>query len=70
MSVRRKVPLKKVKLVAKHEFPDPSQTYEEFIVRFPGVAKAWKALGKSGERGPLGRKSARPDNLAIAVGAM
>jgi 4-carboxymuconolactone decarboxylase len=50
--------------------PKPPKAYEEFVQRYPKLAKAWDALTEAGKEGPLDDKTARLVKLAIAIGAM
>jgi alkylhydroperoxidase/carboxymuconolactone decarboxylase family protein YurZ len=47
----------------------PPRRYEEFIERFPDLAKAWDSLHEAGAHGPLDARMQRLARLAVAMGA-
>ena len=49
--------------------PRPPHAYQEFIQRYPKIAKAWESLAEAGAEGPLDAKTRRLLKLAIAIGA-
>ena len=49
--------------------PDPPQTYQDFIARFPKLGQAWEKVNEAGE-GPLDEQQRRLVKLAVAIGAM
>lgn len=50
--------------------PQPPETYEAFLRRFPKLGLAWEVLAEAGREGPLDEKTARLVKLAVAVGAL
>jgi 4-carboxymuconolactone decarboxylase len=50
--------------------PQPPETYEAFLRRFPKLGRAWEELAEAGREGPLDEKTARLVKLAVAVGAL
>jgi alkylhydroperoxidase/carboxymuconolactone decarboxylase family protein YurZ len=50
--------------------PKPPDVYEEFVKRFPKLARAWEDLAEAGREGPLDSKTARLLKLAVAIGAL
>ncbi len=51
------------------EQPKPPQTFDDFVARFPDIAKAWEMVHDAGAKTHLDAKHARLVKLAIAVGA-
>ena len=49
--------------------PRPPHAYQDFILRFPDVARAWEMLGNAGKQGPLDERLRRLVKLAVAIGA-
>lgn len=49
--------------------PRPPHAYQEFIQRYPKVARAWELIADAGAEGPLDAKTCRLLKLAIAIGA-
>ncbi|MDX1630996.1 MAG: carboxymuconolactone decarboxylase family protein [Thermoanaerobaculia bacterium] len=52
------------------DFPEPPNTYTEFVGRFPKLGKAWSTIAEAGRSGPLDGKTRRLIKLAVAIGAM
>lgn len=52
------------------DFPEPPDTYTEFVGRFPKLGKAWSSIAEGGRSGPLDARTRRLIKLAVAVGAM
>ena len=50
--------------------PQPPDTYQAFVRRYPGIARAWEQLADAGRQGPLDARTARLVKLAVAVGAL
>lgn len=53
--------------------PEPlraPQRYRDFIVRFPGLSKAWEEINAAGRQGPLDARTQRLVKLGVAMGAM
>lgn len=48
----------------------PPQRYREFIVRFPGLSRAWETINEAGRKGPLDARTQRLVKLGVAMGAM
>jgi alkylhydroperoxidase/carboxymuconolactone decarboxylase family protein YurZ len=48
----------------------PPETYQQFIQRYPKLARAWEAAAEAGREGPLDEKTVRLVKLGIALGAM
>ena len=48
--------------------PQPPQTYQEFVRRFPKIGQAWEELAEAGRDGPLDDRTARLIKLAVAIG--
>jgi len=48
----------------------PPTAHQQFVRRFPRLAKAWDLVNEEGGAGPLDAKSQRLLKLAIAIGAM
>jgi alkylhydroperoxidase/carboxymuconolactone decarboxylase family protein YurZ len=50
--------------------PKPPKTYEEFVARFPDLARAWEAMGAAARAaGPIDDRTARLVKLGVAIGA-
>jgi alkylhydroperoxidase/carboxymuconolactone decarboxylase family protein YurZ len=49
--------------------PRPPHAYQEFIQRFPLIAKAWETVGQADQDGPLDARVRRLIKLAIAIGS-
>ncbi len=49
--------------------PKPPQAYSDFIARYPELGRAWDAIARAGEDGPLDERQARLVKLGIAIGA-
>jgi alkylhydroperoxidase/carboxymuconolactone decarboxylase family protein YurZ len=59
------MPAKKTSKAAK-----PPKTYDDFVARFPGVAKAWEAMGKAARSaGPIDDRAGRLVKLGVAIGS-
>jgi 4-carboxymuconolactone decarboxylase len=63
----KKLATKKTAVV---QISEPPKAYQNFVSRFPGLAKAWDATSDAGTKGPFNDKQVRLIKLAIAVGAM
>lgn len=50
--------------------PKPPRGYEEFVDRYPALAKAWDATTAAGNEGPLDAKTIRLIKIGIAMGAL
>jgi alkylhydroperoxidase/carboxymuconolactone decarboxylase family protein YurZ len=50
--------------------PQPPETYQDFIKRYPRLAQAWDLIGSAGKEGPLDERVIRLIKLAAAIGAM
>src|SRR5690349_24176941 len=50
--------------------PEPPETYQEFVRRFPKLAEAWRLAAEAGRDGPLDTPTLRLVKLAAAVGAL
>lgn len=50
--------------------PQPPETYEAFLKRFPKLGQAWESLAEAGRDGPLDAKAARLVKLAVSIGAL
>jgi len=50
--------------------PEPPQTFQDFVARYPALAEAWEKISEAGAEGPLDEKTTRLIKLAVAVGAM
>ena len=48
----------------------PPQAYQDFIARYPELARAWNSIRKAEEEGPLDAQTCRLIKLGIAMGAM
>lgn len=48
---------------------DVPRTYQRFTARFPAIAEAHEAVGRTGDQGPLDRKTVELVKLGICVGA-
>lgn len=66
-SVKKKSMTKKMAVQGNNE---PPLAYQNFVNRFPGLAKAWDATSEAGTSGSFTEKQIRLIKLAIAVGAM
>jgi alkylhydroperoxidase/carboxymuconolactone decarboxylase family protein YurZ len=52
------------------KIPKAPKTYDDFVARFPGLARAWEAMGAAARTsGPLDDRTARLVKVAVAVGA-
>lgn len=49
--------------------PEPPRKYQEFMTRFPDLAKAWECIHDAGSKGPLDERTIRLVKLGISVGA-
>jgi alkylhydroperoxidase/carboxymuconolactone decarboxylase family protein YurZ len=49
--------------------PRPPHAYQEFIQRYPLIAKAWETVGRADQDGPLDARVRRLIKLAIAIGS-
>ncbi len=56
--------------MSESRLPKPPKTYQDFVGRYPDLAKAWELVHR-GEvaAGPLEEKTRRLIKLAIAIGA-
>lgn len=52
------------------KLPAPPKTYQNFVQRYPKLAKAWELVHDAGEQGPLDEQTIRLIKLAIAIGAL
>jgi 4-carboxymuconolactone decarboxylase len=52
------------------EFPEPPETYQEFVRRFPKLGDAWRLAADAGRVGPLDGPTLRLVKLATAVGSL
>jgi alkylhydroperoxidase/carboxymuconolactone decarboxylase family protein YurZ len=50
--------------------PQPPETYQAFVKRFPKIGQAWEQIALAGKEGPLDEKTARLVKLGIALGAL
>ncbi len=50
--------------------PQPPETYQQFVTRYPKIAQAWESIAVAGREGPLDEKTVRLIKLGIALGAM
>ncbi len=50
--------------------PEPPDTYQAFLKRYPKLGQAWEEISQAGKQGPLDEKSTRLIKLAVAVGAL
>jgi alkylhydroperoxidase/carboxymuconolactone decarboxylase family protein YurZ len=50
--------------------PQPPETFQAFVARYPTLARAWDALGEAGREGPLDAKKVRLVKLSLAIGAL
>jgi alkylhydroperoxidase/carboxymuconolactone decarboxylase family protein YurZ len=50
--------------------PQPPETFQAFVARFPKLGQAWEMLTEAGQEGPLDARTARLVKLAVAVGAL
>jgi alkylhydroperoxidase/carboxymuconolactone decarboxylase family protein YurZ len=50
--------------------PRPPETFQAFVQRYPGIARAWEAIAEAGREGPLDEKTVRLVKLAVAFGAL
>lgn len=50
--------------------PEPPETFDAFVTRYPKLAEAWERLGEAGKEGPLDERTARLVKLGVAIGAM
>ena len=50
--------------------PRPPSTYKEFIDRYPDLGRAWEAVRREEQAGPVDHKTRRLLKLAVALGAM
>jgi alkylhydroperoxidase/carboxymuconolactone decarboxylase family protein YurZ len=50
--------------------PRAPHAYQDFIQRYPRLAKAWEMSAQAGQEGPLDAKTQRFIKLAIAIGAL
>jgi len=54
----------------KRKSPKPPKTYDDFVARFPALAKAWDAMGAAArDDGTLDDRECRLVKLGIAIGA-
>ena len=51
------------------DLPQPPKKYQDFMERFPDLAKAWESMHEAGRKGPLEERTARLVKLGIAIGA-
>jgi alkylhydroperoxidase/carboxymuconolactone decarboxylase family protein YurZ len=51
-------------------FPQPPETYQAFVRRYPKIGQAWEKLNEAGKDGPLDAKTCRLIKLAVAIGAL
>ncbi len=50
--------------------PQPPETYQAFVGRFPKIGQAWELIAAAGKEGPLDEKTRRLVKLAAALGAL
>ena len=50
--------------------PQPPETYQAFVRRFPKIGQAWEEIAEAGREGLLDEKTTRLVKLAVAVGAL
>ena len=50
--------------------PQPPDTYQAFVKRYPKIGQAWECLNEAGKDGPLDAKTIRLIKLAVAIGAL
>jgi alkylhydroperoxidase/carboxymuconolactone decarboxylase family protein YurZ len=50
--------------------PQPPETYQAFVRRFPKIGQAWEGIAEAGREGLLDEKTTRLVKLAVAVGAL
>jgi alkylhydroperoxidase/carboxymuconolactone decarboxylase family protein YurZ len=50
--------------------PQPPETYQAFVKRYPRIAQAWDLIASAGKEGPLDDRTCRLLKLAAAVGAL
>ncbi len=48
----------------------PPRRYQEFIERFPRLARAWESMHEAGAEGPIDERTQRLVRLAVAMGAL
>ncbi len=51
-------------------YPQPPETYQAFVQRFPKIGQAWEIIAQAGKEGPLDAKTRRLVKLAVALGAL
>ena len=52
------------------KLPKPPKVYQEFVGRFPALARAWDAINDAGAGGPLDPRTRRLVKIAASMGAM
>jgi alkylhydroperoxidase/carboxymuconolactone decarboxylase family protein YurZ len=50
--------------------PQPPETYQAFVRRYPKIGQAWEQIAQAGQEGPLDERTARLVKLGIALGAL
>lgn len=50
--------------------PQPPETYQAFVKRYPKIGQAWESINAAGKEGPLDPKTVRLLKLAVAIGAL
>ena len=50
--------------------PQPPETYQAFVKRYPKISQAWESINAAGKDGPLDAKTVRLLKLAVAIGAL
>ena len=52
------------------KLPKAPKTYDDFVARFPDLARSWEAMGSAARAaGPIDDRTGRLVKLAVAVGA-
>lgn len=50
--------------------PKAPKPYQDFVVRYPALARAWESINEAGADGPLDVRTRRLVKIAAAMGAM
>jgi 4-carboxymuconolactone decarboxylase len=50
--------------------PQPPNTYQAFVQRYPKLGQAWETLAEAGREGPLDARTVRLLKLAVTIGAL
>lgn len=56
--------------VPSARLPRAPKPYREFVVRYPGLARAWDSINEAGADGPLDPRTRRLVKIAASMGAM